>query len=199
MNKLSLGIIALVVGVIIGAGLMSFNKGATLGGVTIEDETFKHNVTVEGTLTSADIGVTDDLTVAGKVTVAGSIINTADTITATTTLTTDSSTIQLLPASANMTTITLPAVTSGLRFVFAVTGALTGSAVVIDSAEGDNIEGILMVNDTDVACEGEDQLNIITDGEVIGDRVEIVSDGTSWYILDSDIDAAGKMTCTDPT
>jgi len=65
MNKLSLGIIALVVGVIIGAGLMSFNKGATLGGVTIEDETFKSNVTVEGTLTSADIGVTDDLTVAG--------------------------------------------------------------------------------------------------------------------------------------
>lgn len=65
MNKTSLGIIALVVGVIIGAGLMSFNKGASLGGVTIENETFKSNVTVEGVLTSNDVTVSDDLTVAG--------------------------------------------------------------------------------------------------------------------------------------
>jgi hypothetical protein len=56
-----------------------------------------------------------------------------------------------------------------------------------------------MVNDADVACAGEDFLNIVTDGEVVGDRVTVVSDGTSWYILDSDIDAAGKMTCTDPS
>jgi hypothetical protein len=53
-----------------------------------------------------------------------------------------------------------------------------------------------MVNDADVACSNEDQLNIVTDGEVIGDRVQLMSDGTSWIILDSDVDAAGKMTCT---
>jgi len=195
---------ALVVGIALGAVGAGMHQ-SSLGGVTIEDETFVGSVTVGGTLTAADITVTDDLTVtddvavSGKLTVAGSIINTADTITATTTLTTDSSTIQLLPASANMTTITLPAVTSGLRFTFLVTGALTGSSVVIASAEGDNISGILMVNDADVVCDAEDFLNIVTDGEVVGDRVEIVSDGTSWYIMDSDVDAAGKMTCTDPS
>jgi hypothetical protein len=103
-----------------------------------------------------------------------------------------------LAASAVQETITLPAVTSGLHFKFVVTGALTGVSTTIASAEGDNIEGILMVNDADVVCAGEDFLNIVTDGEVVGDRVELVSDGTSWYILDSDIDAAAKMTCTDP-
>lgn len=148
---------------------------------------------------SQDVTAGNDLVVSGKATVAGSIINTADTITSTTTLTTDSSGLQLLAASANMSTITLPAATAGLQFTFLVTGALTGSSVVIDSAEGDNIEGLLMVNSADVVCSGEDQLNIVTDGEVVGDRVTIISDGTSWYIGDSDIDAAGKMTCTDPS
>jgi hypothetical protein len=74
MNKTSLGIIALVVGVIIGAGLMSFNKGATLGGVTIENETFKSDVTVEGTLTGGDLTSSDDVTVGNDMTVGQDLI-----------------------------------------------------------------------------------------------------------------------------
>jgi hypothetical protein len=66
MNKTSLTVLALVVGMIIGGMLagVTMNKGG-LGGVTIEDETFKGDVTVEGTITgSGDITVGDDLTVA---------------------------------------------------------------------------------------------------------------------------------------
>lgn len=156
------------------------------------------NLVASGDVTSGDdVVVGDDLTVAGKATVAGQITNTPDEITATTTLTSDSSTMQFLASSSAMATITLPPVSeAGTMFTFVVTGPQTGSSVVISSAEGSNIQGILMVNDADVACADEDQLNIVTDGEVIGDRVTIISNGVNWFILDSDIDAAGKMTCT---
>ena len=64
MNKISIGVLALVVGVIIGAGVMQVTAPAPLGGVTQEDETFKYDVDVEGTLTAVDVATTDDLTVA---------------------------------------------------------------------------------------------------------------------------------------
>jgi hypothetical protein len=111
-------------------------------------------------------------------------------------LTNASAGIQLLAASAVMTTITLPAAESGLRFQFIVIGALTGTSHTIYSPEEDNIIGILMVNDADVVCVDEDQINIVTASEVIGDRVELISDGTDWFILDSDTDATVTMTCT---
>lgn len=60
MNKLSIGVLALVVGVIIGAGLNSFNKG-NLSGVTQEDEVFKYDVTVDNDLTvGKDLILTDN-------------------------------------------------------------------------------------------------------------------------------------------
>lgn len=151
-------------------------------------------MTLSGAITSSGA-----LTQSGTATLTGGVVLDTGALTATTTLTSASDNYQLLPASSAATTITLPAATDGLRFEFVVTGALTGGFVVIDSAEGDNINGILMVNDADVACSDEDQINIITDGEVVGDRVELISDGTGWYILDSDADASGKMTCTDPS
>ena len=69
MNKTSISVLALVVGMIIGAMLsgVTMNKGG-LGGVTIENETFKGDVTVEGTIAgSGDITVGDDLTVSGGI------------------------------------------------------------------------------------------------------------------------------------
>lgn len=70
MNKTSIGVLALVVGVIIGGMLASaMPKGDTLAGVTIENETFKGAVTVEGLLTGADLTSTDDVTVGDDLTV----------------------------------------------------------------------------------------------------------------------------------
>ena len=51
MNKLSIGIIATVVGVIIGATL---STSSMLGGVTIENEIFKHDVTIGQDLVLTD-------------------------------------------------------------------------------------------------------------------------------------------------
>lgn len=159
-----------------------------LGGVTMEDEYFLGDVDVAGKISST-----------GLATLSGGVVTDVGSITATTTLTTASANVQLLAASAVTETITLPAATDGARFQFVVTGALTGATVVVDSAEGDNINGAIMVNDAWVNCVDEDQINFITDGELIGDNIEMISDGTGWYIVSSEVDASAKMTCTDPS
>jgi len=118
---------------------------------------------------------------------------------ATTTLTIfDSGTTYYLSASG--TTITLPAVgTEGLNFKFVINGAADTGNFIIDSAEGDNIEGTLIVAGAVVDCDAEDQINFVVDGENIGDYFEIRSDGTQWLLGNSGVLTAAKLTCTDPS
>jgi hypothetical protein len=213
--KISEALIGLVAILSMVFSVVAVNRDAqdvisNLGGVTnfdsltlSEDLIVGDDVSISGdTVMSNDLQV-DEIDARGTLNLSvnrSGIIYGAEPITGTTTLTSSYGNYITFPASADQITVTLPAVTAtGSVYSFVVTGALTGASVTIDSAEGDNINGILMVNDTDVACDGEDQLNIVTDGEVIGDRVELLSIGSGWVLLDSDIDAAGKMTCTDPS
>jgi len=102
--------------------------------------------------------------------------------------------------SATGTTYILPAVNiKGTNYRFVVGGALDTANVVIDSAEGDNIEGTLMVAGAVVDCDAEDQINFVVDGENIGDYVEVRSNGTNWLIGDSGVLTSAKLTCTDPS
>lgn len=102
--------------------------------------------------------------------------------------------------SASGTTWILPAVTNtGSNFRWVVGGALDTANVVIDSAEGDNIEGTLIVAGAVVDCAAEDQINLVIDGENVGDYVEVRSNGTNWLIGDSGVLTAAKATCTDPS
>ena len=85
--------------------------------------------------------------------------NEVDQVTAAVTLTAaDSGKWYELAASAGVT-VTLPAVSSGLNFRFVVANAFDTSNYIIDSAEGDNIDGNLIVNGAAVAASGEDQIN----------------------------------------
>lgn len=101
-------------------------------------------------------------------------------------------------SSASSSTTTLPAARDGLVFTFQVNEAIATGNWIIDSTEGDNINGTLSVNNADVACSGEDQLNFVTDGETIGDFVTLRSDGDQWVVSGSDVETAAKLTCTDP-
>lgn len=96
-------------------------------------------------------------------------------------------------------TTTLPAARPGLEYTFIVDGAIATGDWVIDSAEGDNIEGTLSVNNADVACAGEDQINFVTDGETTGDWVKLIGYSGGWLIAGSEAETAAKITCTDPT
>lgn len=96
-------------------------------------------------------------------------------------------------------TTTLPAVTNtGATFRISVQLAFGTNDAVVLSAEGDNINGSLFVNDAIVACSAEDKIKFIADGEAIGDFVDFLSDGTNWNIINSRGETAAKITCTDP-
>lgn len=99
-------------------------------------------------------------------------------------------------------TVTLPAASEGVS-VRAVVAAAFATNAVIASAEGDNIDGTLIVNDAPVACAGEDQINLVASAESVSDWVELtVADlnGTAtWIITGSNGDLTGSITCTDPS
>lgn len=99
--------------------------------------------------------------------------------------------------SASGTTITLPSVKAkGTHYRFTVGGALDTGNVMVTSAEGDNIDGTLIVAGAVVDCDAVDAINFIVDGENVGDFFEIVSNGTKWLLLGSGTLTSGKMTCT---
>lgn len=81
MNKTSIGVLALVVGMIIGGMLTALvpAKGQ-LGGVTIGDEYMEGNLTVTGTIASADLSATDDISVTDDLTVGGDAAITGDAV-----------------------------------------------------------------------------------------------------------------------
>ena len=124
--------------------------------------------------------------------------NEVDQVTAAVTLTAaDSGKWYELAASAGVT-VTLPAVSSGLNFRFVVANAFDTSNYIIDSAEGDNIDGNLIVNGAAVAASGEDQINFVASAESVGDFFDIWSDGAKWYFWGIG-NSAGAITATDPS
>ena len=126
------------------------------------------------------------------------IFNDVDTITAAKTLTAaDSKTWYKLDAAAGVT-VTLPAAKAGLSFRFIVADNFATSNFIIDSAEGDNISGVLVDNGASVIAADEDQINFVFSAETVGDFIDIWSDGTSWFVYGIGA-SAGSITATDPS
>ena len=131
------------------------------------------------------------------------IRETVETISAAQTLTAaDSGKTFILDAAAGAT-VTLPALKAGLRFKFVVGAAFATTPWVIDSAEGDNINGIIMDMGATVAgvpAAGEDQINFVESAETIGDWIELVCDyDNSQWLVTGACTANGGITATDPS
>lgn len=101
--------------------------------------------------------------------------------------------------AASGTTMTLPAARDGLHYKFVIASAFDTANVIIDSAEGDNIDGTLIVAGAVVDCDAEDQLNFVNDGENVGDFVELFAASGQWFIGASGVLTSAKATCTDPS
>ena len=125
------------------------------------------------------------------------IFEDVETLAAAQTLTAaDSGKTFILKAAAGAT-IVLPALKAGVHFKFIIGSAFATTDWIIDSAEGDNIEGLLIVNGASVVASGEDQINFVNSAETVGDHVEFACDGTNWYVTGAG-NAAGSITATDP-
>ena len=127
------------------------------------------------------------------------IFNNVGTISSATTLTAADSGKWYKLNNATGVTVTLPALKSGVNFKFIVAAAFATSNFIIDSAEGDNIEGVLVVNGASVVASGEDQINFVNTAESAGDTVTLRSNGTNWYISAATASSSGAITCTDPS
>lgn len=126
------------------------------------------------------------------------IFSDVETLAAAATLTAaDSGKTYILKAAAGAT-ITLPALKSGVHFKFIIGSAFATTDWIIDSAEGDNIEGLLIVAGSPVVASGEDQINFVNSAETVGDHVEFSCDGTNWYVSGAG-NSAGSITATDPS
>jgi len=126
------------------------------------------------------------------------IFNNVGTISSATTLTAADSGKWYKLNNATGVTVTLPALKSGVHFKFIVAAAFATSNFIIDSAEGDNIEGVLVVNGASVVASGEDQINFVASAETVGDFIDIWSDGSKWFVSGVG-SAAGSITVTDPS
>jgi hypothetical protein len=106
-----------------------------------------------------------------------------ETITAGKTLTADDNGKVFILGDAAPGTITLPAVASNVGFECKViVGFAITSNGVVASAEGDNLEGAVMVANAVVTVDAADQINFVASAENIGDWASFVSDGTYWYV-----------------
>jgi uncharacterized protein GlcG (DUF336 family) len=106
------------------------------------------------------------------------------TATAASTLTVADSgkTIFLNSATEFVTTLPLPA--SGLRFTFIVKAAPVGTAYTVVTNGGANIIKGQQYNAAGVAGDtgtSDDTITFVASSSVAGDRVELISDGTSWF------------------
>jgi hypothetical protein len=125
------------------------------------------------------------------------VLSAAQTLTAA-----DSGKTFILDAAAGKT-VPLPTLAEGLNFRFVVGAAFATDNWIIDSAEGDNINGIIADMGSTVAgvpAAGEDQINFVASAESIGDWVYLVADSSnSQWLVSGACAANGGITATDPS
>ena len=130
-------------------------------------------------------------------------VNSVETIAAAKTLThADHGKVFILDAAVGAT-VTLPALADGFRVKFIIGSTFITTNWIIDSAEGDNINGIISDMGSTVAvvlAAAEDQINFVATAESVGDYVEFIGDtGNSQWLINGVCGVNGGMTATDPS
>jgi hypothetical protein len=202
--KISEALIGLIAVLSMVFSIVAVNQDAqtivsNLGGVTNYDSlTLSEDLIVgdDATITG-DAAITGDVSVTGSIAGDDKVSSIAATNQYSTTTLTAANSGTTYYVSASGTTITLPAVTSsGASFRFVISGAVDTGNVIVTSAEGDNIEGALIVAGAVVDCDATDVVTFVADGENLGDYVEVRSNGSKWFIGDSGALTASKLTCS---
>lgn len=91
-------------------------------------------------------------------------------------------------SSATEFVSTLPAPAAGLRFSFIVAAAPSGASyTIVTNASGNVIKGQVFSSDLNAASDGDfetsggDTITLVDAKSVAGDRVDVISDGTTWF------------------
>lgn len=132
--------------------------------------------------------VDGSVSVVDAATGTGVIAHPPEVVTATNIITADESGKTFFLNSATEFVSTLPAPAVGLRYSFIVTAAPSGANyTIVSDASANVIRGqvyTLDVNsatDPDFETSGGDTISLVSAKAVVGDRVDVISDGTNWY------------------
>jgi hypothetical protein len=135
-----------------------------------------------GTLTAGE-----QATYVPKIATARNIITTAASTDYTLYSKDSGSTILVTPNDVN---VTLPSAEAGLHFTFILTGDYsTAACTIVQAAASEDFYGTLYGSsqaesataDADVAVSANTKVSFTTGGKA-GDHVQLVSDGTGWYV-----------------
>lgn len=168
-----------------------------IGGTAITSTAAELNALDGITSTVAELNILDGVTAtAAEINMAADISANTEVVTTTNVITAaESGTTYFLNAATGWVN-TLPAPAVGLRYKFIVTTQPTSGNITIVSNGGANvIEGSADVNSARVLAANEDSINIVASTAIVGDWVEVISDGTSWFV-DGFSGAAGGITFT---
>lgn len=149
------------------------------------------NVDIGGTLTADGAAVLGStLAVTGAVTLSSTLTyqKLTETVAATNTITAAESGSVFFLSHATEFVSTLPAVAAGLHFTFIVANAPeTASYTIVTASSANVILGqvyTLDVNsatDPDFETSGGDTISFVDSKAVVGDRVDVICDGTNWF------------------
>jgi hypothetical protein len=159
--------------------------------------TFESAVTLESTLGVTGALSATSLSASGQTTLGEvTALEESLSVTGSTTLTSAQSNTTIYWKTTGGTT-TLPAVATATGTVYRIVvgAALATYNADILSAEGDNIEGSLIVAGAVVDCDAVDRVYFVTDGENLGDFVELRSNGQKWFVTQSNALTTGKLAC----
>lgn len=142
-----------------------------------------------------DVAVT---ATAAEINAVADVSGAVEVVTTTNVLTAAESGKILVLNSATAFVTTLPAVSAGLRFTFyaGATQVTGGNHTIVPNASNDNtIYGEYLVAGATIPASAEGSINWIADTILPGDRVEVVCDGTNWYVSGAAA-ATGAITFT---
>jgi hypothetical protein len=153
---------------------------AALGGVTASAAEL--NIMDGVTATAAEINMAADNSANCEVVTATNVIDAAE-----------SGTTYFLNSGTEFVS-TLPAPALGLRFTFIVKAAPSGASyTIVTNASGNVIIGLQQSVAGDAGDSGtaDDTITFVDGQAVAGDRVDVISDGTSWFAYANSKVAAG--------
>lgn len=106
-----------------------------------------------------------------------------ETVAATNAITAAESGATFVLSSATEFASTLPAPAVGLRYKFIIGAAPSGASYTVVTTSGANIiEGTAVVAGAATPAVNEDTITFTDGAAAVGDWVEVISDGTSWFV-----------------
>lgn len=137
---------------------------------------------------SFEIGSTAITATAAEINNAADNSANVETVSATNVITAAESGKTFFLSSATEFVSTLPAPAAGLRFSFIVAAAPSGASyTIVTNASGNVIKGQVFSSDLNAASDGDfetsggDTITFVDAKSVAGDRVDVISDGTTWF------------------